>query len=308
MLLAAARPAAAQDFSREAAAAAELQLMCAADAGRLWGESLCGPLLVASPDTRQAWASQQDQAGVLLRQSQGGWAGALPADVPVANSAVDWAGLRWIMVVGPLPEEPTQRRVLLAGAAWRRIAAAIGLPASRADASHLDTERGRTLLRLEMRALATAMLSRARARTEAGRDALAFRMARWNEFPGAAAAEASLDRYEGLAAYTGVRLGLPDNPQIFAARTLDQYDRRQALGRTYAAATGPAYGLLLDEIAPGWRSQLGSHAPADLLVSPLRAALLSGRDLDRAMERYGAAAIAAEERARASAQSAPTRQ
>lgn len=293
VLLAAASPAAAQDFSREASGAAELQVMCNADGGRLWGESLCGPLLVIAADG-QVWASEQGPSGGLRRQPQGGWAGVLPSGITPA----DWAGSRWTIVTAPLPTDAAQRRVLLGAAAWRRIGGALGLPAAQGPATHLNTERGRLLLRLEMRALATAMLSRARARADAARDALVFRMLRWTEMPGAAAAEAAIDRDLGLAAYTGVRLGVADNPEIFAARTLDQYDRRQNLGRTYAAATGPAYGLLLDETAPGWRGQLGQHAPADLLVSPLRAAPVSGRELERAMERYGGSAIAAEERAR----------
>ena len=84
---------------------------------------------------------------------------------------------------------------------------------------HLETERGRYLMRLELRALATAMLSNGRARRIAVKDALSFRMARLASFAEAPAAEAGLDRNEGLASYTGVRLGAGDQANLFAART-----------------------------------------------------------------------------------------
>jgi hypothetical protein len=292
-------PALAQDYRLQSTAATELQQMCTVDAGELWTASLCGPLIVVDGNTRQAWATQHDNLNILSIASGGGWAGVLPEGVPVANTTVDWGGVQWIMVVGPLPEDTITRRVLLAHEAWHRVQESLGLPMQGANAGHLETERGRYLMRLEMRALATAMLSNRRARRNAARDALAFRMARLSSFPEAPAAEAGLDRNEGLASYTGVRLGAGDQARQFAARTLNGYDQHQALARAYAYATGPAYGLLLDEYAPNWRTQLAAWAPADLLVSPLRARALSERDLQRRAGRYAGPQIAAEERARA---------
>ncbi|MEZ5960755.1 MAG: hypothetical protein R3C30_10080 [Hyphomonadaceae bacterium] len=289
----------AQDYRLEATAASELQQMCTADAGQLWNTSLCGPLIIIEPQTRAAWATQRDNAGVLTLTAGGGWVGTLPPGVPVANTTVDWGGVRWIMVMGPLPDDAAARRALLAHEAWHRAQAAIGLPAQDLTAVHLETERGRYLMRLELRALSTAMLSNGRARRDAAKDALAFRMARLSSFPEAAATESALDRNEGLASYTGVRLGAGDTPFLFAARTLTDHDQHEAFARAYAYATGPAYGLLLDEYEPNWRIALGNWAPADLLVTELRARALNGRDLQRRASRYGGPDIAAEERIRA---------
>ncbi|MBX3429205.1 MAG: hypothetical protein KF779_06465 [Hyphomonadaceae bacterium] len=294
-----ASPAFAQDYRRQATAASELQEMCGADAGQLWNTSLCGPLIVVEGGTRQAWATQRDNTGVLVRSPSGAWVGTLPTGVAVANATVDWGGVRWIMVVGPLPEETTARRVLIAHEAWHRVQSSIGLPMHDTAAAHLETERGRYLLRLELRALATAMLSNGRARRNATKDALAFRMARLAAFPDASAAESALDRNEGLASYTGVRLGAGEEAHLFAARTLDLYDQQDTLARSYAYASGPAYGLLLDQYVPNWRDSLAAWAPADLLVSPLRAQQLSARNLVRRAERYGGPDIATEERTRA---------
>jgi hypothetical protein len=290
----------AQDYVLQRAAGAELRTMCGDDHGQLWRADLCGPLIIADPVTRRVWASQADMGGVL-RRSGDDWTGALPQGVPVANTTVQWSGVRWVMVMGPLPQDAEQRRVLVAHEAWHRIQDQIGLTAGASDCTHLESERGRYLLRLELRALATALRSRAAARRHAALDALAFRAVRLAEFPRAQGQEAALDRNEGLAAYTGVKLGATE-PDFFAARTLDQYDEVQAFARSYAYATGPAYGLLLDDVSPDWREELGPHAPAELLASALNAPRVSLRRLRRTAERYGGPVIASQESTRAAAQ------
>jgi hypothetical protein len=300
---AAAQAASAQDFARETAAYRDLRAICEQDGGRLWRASLCGPLIVADPETRRVWASQADAGGVL-RPAGEGWTGELPPGVPIANASVDWGGQRWTMLAAPLPEDATERRVLVAHEAWHRIQRTIGLPALSSDCSHLETERGRYLLRLEMRALAVALRSGGAARRQAAQHALGFRMARFAEFPAAAAGEASLDRNEGLAAYTGVRLGAGDEAEIFAARTLDRYDTHDAYARAYAYATGPAQGLLLDRMDSDWRLRLGAYAPADMLAMAVNARRMTGQELREAAARYGGPAIAVEERARAEEQRA----
>jgi hypothetical protein len=300
-LISFAAPAAGQDYSREYAAANELRTICQADSGRLWGANLCGPLLVVNPATRMAWGTQGDNSGVLQRFGDG-WVGALPNGVPIANASVDWGGARWAMVMGPLPEAAIDRRVLVMHEAWHRIQQQIGLPQAPSDCAHLETERGRYLLRLEMRALSTALLSSGRARQRASREALAFRAARLREFPAAGSQEPALDRNEGLASYTGVKLGAGAEAEIYAMRTLNAYDTHQAFARSYAYATGPAYGLLLDSANSNWRSQLAAYSPADLLAIAVRAEQMSNGDMQAAAARYDGPGILRQERDRAEAQ------
>jgi hypothetical protein len=273
--------------------------MCSADAGQLWTASLCGPLIVVDGQTRAVWATQRDNTGVLTLTPGGGWVGTLPPGVPVANTSVDWGGARldhgcWSVTGG---RNGAARPGCSRGLAPHSIS---NRPAdAERECAHLETERGRYLMRLELRALSTAMLSSGRARRNAARDALGFRASRLASFAEAPGAEAGLDRNEGLASYTGVRLGAGETAHLFAARTINTYDQSQALARSYAYASGPAYGLLLDEFAPNWRTMLGAYAPADLLVGPVRAQMPRARDLARAAERYGGQQIAAEERTRA---------
>lgn len=290
-------PALAQDGPQ---AAAELSEMCYADARALWGVSLCGPLLIVDPATRAVWASEADREGVLAAQGLG-WVGVLPPGVGVANTAVDWAGVRWAMVLSPLPTDATERRVLLAHEAWHRIQPQLGFEAQSPANAHLASERGRTLLRLEMRALATALRSSGTGQRRAVQDALLLRAARHAAFPQARDQENGLDRNEGLANYTGVRLGAP-NPLQYAIRTLDEFDAHEALSRAYATATGPAYGLLLDHYRPRWRSELAGGTPADTLAGIIRPDTPTPRAVTRASASYGGPQVAAEERARAEAE------
>lgn len=300
-LILCAAPAAAESTARiNASAARDLNHMCRSDGGHLWGQRLCGPLIVVDPETRAVWASQADAQGVLQR-ADGGWVGVLPAGVGVANTSVEWAGVRWIMVMGPLPTSHTERRVLVAHEAWHHVQDAIGLTVQGSDCAHLESEQGRTLLRLEMRALARALRSGGSAREQAMGEALAFRAARLAAFPDARAQETALDRNEGLAAYTGVVLGA-QRPEDYAAKTLESYDHHGAYARAYAYATGPAYGLLLDEERHGWRRHLGADAPADVLARALRVQQPSVADLARIALTYGSPTIAAEESGRAGEQ------
>jgi hypothetical protein len=258
------------DYERQRQAAAELAAMCKVDRGRLWGVSLCSPLIVVDPETRAAWANQADPGGVL-RPAGGGWTGVLPEGAPIANTAVEWSGLRWTMMAY-LPEDPTERRVLLAHEAWHRIQPQLGLETPNVDNAHLEDERGRYLLRLELRALRAAMEAQGAARWDAAREALQFRAARLMHYPKAVVEEAALDRNEGIAAYSGTKLGAAGNADSFAAQTLQRHDKNDAYSRSYAYGSGPAYGLLLDERVRDWRAAIGkgNDAPADVLARALK--------------------------------------
>jgi len=73
---------------------AEARALCTADGGRLWGVSLCGPIMFVDAASREIVASEADARGVL--KAEGGvFAGVLPADQNVANTAVEGSGVRW---------------------------------------------------------------------------------------------------------------------------------------------------------------------------------------------------------------------
>jgi hypothetical protein len=166
------------------------------------------------------------------------------------------------MVLWPPPTIRHARNRLLLHELFHRIQEEVGLAAENPPNGHLDTRDGRIWMRLEMRALAEALASQGSGRTAAIRDALDFRERRRSLFPEAAAGEDALERNEGMAEYTGLVLsGLP--VEVVADRAAVELERREAsdsFSRSFAYATGPAYGVLLDESGQPWREALVSGA------------------------------------------------
>src|SRR3954451_7233111 len=70
---------------------AEGATLCAADGGKLWGASLCGPMLLVDPATRAVVASQNDATGTL-REAGGVFTGTMSQEQVVANSPLEWSG------------------------------------------------------------------------------------------------------------------------------------------------------------------------------------------------------------------------
>jgi len=240
---------------------AEAATSCKVDNGRLWGVSLCGPIMFVDPASRDVVASQADAAG-KLQQDAGVFIGTLPPDQGVANTALEWAGERWTQIMWPLPAEAWRRRILIAHELFHRIQPQLHLPAgAEANNAHLDTVDGRVYMQLEWRALARALQSDSdTVRRKAAMDALLFRAARDQVFPSAAAQEQALEANEGLAEYTGVMVGAQSaaEQRRAALDDLSAHVGDETFVRSFAYATGPAYGMLLDRYAAGWRTHLAS--------------------------------------------------
>ncbi|HEY7473303.1 MAG TPA: hypothetical protein VIE68_13265 [Gemmatimonadota bacterium] len=237
------------------------------DDARLWGVRLFGPVLLVDPATRFVVADRPDPESRLESRADV-WVGTLPESINPANTAVDWAGLRWTMVLWPTPSIPHARNRLLLHEMFHRIQEDVGLAANNPMNSHLDSKDGRTWMRLEMRALAEALTHEGSARQAAIRDALDFRARRRSLFPGAGPDEDALERNEGMAEYTGLVLsGLPAGALADrAAVGLEQQEGRETFSRSFAYATGPGYGVLLDESGKPWRTSLVEGASlSDLL-------------------------------------------
>ncbi len=248
---------------------AEAHALCSADAGKLWGVSLCGPIMFVDAPSRSIVASKSDAKGVLA-EKDGAFVGVLPASQNVANTAVEWSGVRWTQMLWPIPADERLRATLMAHELFHRIQSRLGFPNhSAGENAHLDEMNGRYYMQLEWRALASALEAGSDAdRRVAARDALIFRAERYRMYPKAAVEEHGLEQNEGLAEYTGVRVG---NPTAELQTKMAVYDLSAHVGdatmvRSFAYATGPAYGLLLDRYAPGWHARLGAGEGFDTML------------------------------------------
>lgn len=228
----------------------------------------------------------------------------LPADKPPAYTCVDIAGTPTVLLVLPLPEDDDDLATVLWHERWHCAQEALGLAGRRADNAHLDTESGRTWLRLELRALAQALEADddGRARVHAAA-ALAFRAQRSPDAmlaTGPLLQEAALERNEGLAEYSGRRIASGDGdmrPALLQA--LAEGDDSESYVRSIAYLTGPAYGVLLDRWSPQWRTRLTAESDLpSMLARALDATPAAAEEAARLATAYYAATIRAQEAAR----------
>ena len=253
----------------------DAKLLSDADGGRLWGVKLYGPMFFVDPATNEVAANQADAQGKLTRHG-GVWTGKLPAEFGAANTAIEWAGVHWTMVMWPLPDDRRERDRLLMHECFHRIQAKLGLPAQDAVNNQLDTREGRIWLQLEWRALERALIDfyDPGRRESALRDALLFRAWRRSLFPGSTKNEDALEMNEGLAEYTGQRLANPTRDEMRAAAMINLHEAhgRRTFARSFAYLSGPAYGALLDG-APlsakvlQWRKELTPETDFGALVA-----------------------------------------
>jgi hypothetical protein len=271
----------------------EVTKLCERDAGRLWGVSLCGPMVIVDQATETRATSQPEPDGQPPRFSD------------FADGPVSWDGLRWFAwPLNMLPEDDADvRQQIMLHGLFHRIQAELGLTPSDGFNEHLDTREGRVWIQLEWRALRRAVESSGSDRAEAIADALAFRRERRRRFPGAADNERRDEIREGLASYTGIAAWADSAADAHraAVSALAGGESMPSFVGQFEAASGPAYGVLLDDLLPGWRRQVRSTSDlGDLLASATNRPPTT--DVAVAAARYDAATLRTAEEARDRAQ------
>ena len=277
------------DQQRAEAYFKEAATICQRDGGRLWGVSLCGPMVFADARTHTLATNQPRPTGE--------W----PRSLGFGNSPIEWGGLRWAAYVWDfttsLPDARTRGEFML-HELFHRIQPELRLITTSGQNAHLDTVDGRVWLRLEWRALVRALGESGENRKRAVSDAAAFRLTRGSQFANAAENERVEEIREGLAQYTGIVATAASRADAVASTIehLVAAERHETfLQQSYA--TGTAYGILLDDASADWRrrvrsdSDLGQMLMAALDVRPAANAV-------EASARYGGTEIRVAEQKR----------
>ena len=228
----------------------EARALCERDAGRLWGVSLCAPLVIA------------DQRTHTLATSQPAPDAPWPRVLGLVNAPIEWGGTTWVsfnwdFVAGLA--SPRSRRELFIHEMFHRVQPGLGLMQLAAANEHVDAMDGRYWLRLEWRALARALQESGAARVDAVRDALAFRKVRRALYAGSAEDERKVEITEGLPNYTGIVVAASSPADAIASAVdllLGTAGIPDSVVRTFPSTTIPAYGLLLDASSDGWRKRV----------------------------------------------------
>lgn len=234
------------------------------DAGKLWGSRLDSvPWLGVSGKTILL-TSRPTASETEYTQTHGVWEGPLPATITPSNTSVTWASRRWAMVLLPVYGDTLGAERLLIHEAMHVLQPSV-LPAPSYDetgagAALLDEAAGRSWLRLEWKALATALRSSGARRDSAVYDALLFRASRYAiASSDEVTRERALDVKEGIPEYTGWKLS--NSPRSSFIASLDSAPTTiPSFVRAFEYFTGPAYAMLLDDYTSGrWRRSLRSR-------------------------------------------------
>jgi hypothetical protein len=285
-----AQPAVAQvDQQRAQEYFKDAQALCERDGGRLWGVSICGPMVIADMRTQTMATSQPAPAGDR------------PRLIGIVNAPVQWGGATWGAYVWDfvVNTTPRGRKELFLHELFHGVQPQLGLMAPALTPEHLDAADGRYWLRIEWRAVARALRESGEQRNLAVRDALAFRQARRTLYATSVDNERAQEITEGLAAYTGTVLAAesPADATVGALELLAGAEAAESFVRTFAYISGPAYGLLLDASSPGWRRTV--RGTDDLAMLVMRAlAVEPASDALASAARYGGAEIRASEEKR----------
>jgi len=240
----------------------EVTSLCRRDGGRLWGVSLCGPMVIFDQATGTRATSQPEPEGPP------------PRFMGQADGPVSWGGSRWFawpLWMLPDDDAAVRQQHMLHGL-FHRVQHEFAFMAGMSDGSneHLDALEGRIGIQLEWRALRRALASGGNERAEAIADALAFRRERRRLFPAAADNERRDELREGLASYTGIAAWADSPAEARRASAAGLAGGDWSFVGNFEAASGPAYGVLLDELFPSWRRELRSTSDlGDLLASTL---------------------------------------
>ena len=268
----------------------EVQALCERDGGRLWGVSLCGPMVIGDMRTQTFATSQPAPEG------------ARPRLVGLVNAPVTWGGATWGAYIWDfvVNEPPRGRNELLLHELFHGVQPQLGLTVPALASEHLDAVDGRYWLRLEWRALARALRESGAQREMAVRDAIAFRQARRMLYQGSVESERAAEITEGLAQYTATVVAAQSAAEAIAS-ALDQLaaaETQESFVRTSGSASGTAYGLLLDASSPGWTRRVRSTD--DLATLVMRAlAVQPATAATASAARYGGAELRTSEQQRA---------
>ena len=259
------------DTARALSALRDARAACEADAGTLWGRSLCGPIALVDRQTRLVIANDTVAQKHFLRLGDA-YVTTLPENQYVANTSFPWEGRTWTMVALPLPRDRYARVGLVMHEVFHREQEALGLRQVDALNNQLDMRPGRTWLRFEYRALARALesLPDQNAARHHAESALIFRAKRRSIYPGSDSLEATLEIQEGLPEYTGQRLAMKltgEGPARVAKYVRDYEASTPTFVRAFAYGTGPAVGVLLDQFDPAWREEVRKNRDIGALLA-----------------------------------------
>ena len=231
------------------------------DNGKFWDKQLYGPIIFVEPETRFFYSNENNATNSFIKISSI-YKDSLPTDINVANTAISWNNKRWSMVMLPLPTDKISRNNLIIHELFHRLQPEIGFEnLQELDNGHLDSYKGRLLLKLELQALEKALNSNDdKSRLKHIRNALIFRRKR-HKTQEVKNAENSLELNEGLAEYTAIMLSGRNEQEmkLHLSQNKDSFYSNPTFVRSFAYQTIPFYGYILSFHNKNWHKEIDSN-------------------------------------------------
>lgn len=220
----------------------------------IWGIDLYGPMMFINPDSRKVYANKQDKYYSFVKEKDL-YTGYLPFEYNIANTSFVYADEVWTSVVLTKNASPVDRNRLVVHELWHSKQNELGIYPCMSKNYHLDDIEGCVLLKLEILSLYAALLETNKNNVKNHlENALFIRDKRQTIYPDNN--ENVFECHEGLAEYTAVKSMLylygNEYKNTFLEKMLSILNEK-SLSNSFAYTTGPAYGLILDEIYPSWR-------------------------------------------------------
>jgi hypothetical protein len=247
----------------------------------LWGQNLYGPILLVDPTTRIITANERDSIG-LLKKNGNQFFGILPIEMNLANTAVNWSGKKWAMILLPLPEKKEDRINLIVHELFHLWQLKNGIDQANPMNNHLDQKECRIYLRLELEALKKAVQAENKLEeAEHIKQALLFRQYRQSLYTGSDSTENLLELNEGLAEYTGCMASGRNEQEMILhfVSSIDTFFHTPSYVRSFAYQTIPVYGYLLSKTVSNWSMQISKTE--NLFAFFLRAFGLANMNADK---------------------------
>jgi hypothetical protein len=252
------------------AAFGEIKTLLKKDNGKTWGINLYGALMFVDPATKYFVANEQNAAGTFTKDGNY-FTGRLDEKAMIANTALKIDEKNWTMVMLPLPEDNDAKRELIVHELFHNIQDKLNLKPDAGTNSHLDGKTARIYMQLEWNALLQANTTNDQTkRINHIKNALIFRELRRLEYTGSAVKENCLELQEGLAEYTGVKLGIEkesNKTEFITKRVENAAKNYPSFIRAFAYVSGPLYGLLLDKSGKNWRKGLAPESDLGKLLA-----------------------------------------
>jgi hypothetical protein len=280
---------------------AALKKVATQDQSKLWGASIDGTFLLVNPTNRETETIVNTKPELQCTKQL------LAPEKPIANSCIELDGKPIASLVLPLPVDEKELVRLSTHERWHCLQKSLNLTPQADNNAHLDTAHGRTMLRMELHALRSALDEKNKEWWRAASDAIIYRAQRSplkKLNSDVLLEEAKLEANEGLAEYTGQRFSEINGSNAALINRIKEADHKDSYLRSFAYYTGPAYGVLLDRCRPGWQLNYKTGDDLPLLLSTCLKKFnppFAKLDLKAIGKRYGYDEVLVDESAREAA-------